>query len=324
MAWELTGETARDWLVEHGLVGEDAALEIVGLAGGVSASVLAVRSSDGAALVVKQALPRLRVSDVWLAKQERAETEAAAMRLCRSLSGGFVPAVLAVDPVRHVVAMELVEGCTNWQAEVGAGRAHAEAGVWAGATLAAWHRATEGREDVAAAFDDYEAFEQQRLRPFHETVMARLPEVADAIAPYLTQLRGVRRCLVHGDYAMKNMLVGDGGRWVLDFEVAHTGNPVFDLGFFLSFTVLSAVRWPALAGELRMLADGFLTSYASAAGSGFAGDEASITGHTACLVLARTDGTSPAQFLDDASRARAREVGMTLLREPDRGLWAWL
>ena len=38
---------------------------------------------------------------------------------------------------------------------------------------------------------------------------------------------------------------------MLDFEVVHYGNPIFDLGFFLSFVVLSAVRWPALQRDLR-------------------------------------------------------------------------
>jgi len=43
---------------------------------------------------------------------------------------------------------------------------------------------------------------------------------------------------------MKNTLVGRDRNWVLDFEVAHYGNPVFDLGFFLSFVVLSAATPP--------------------------------------------------------------------------------
>jgi aminoglycoside phosphotransferase (APT) family kinase protein len=128
---------------------------------------------------------------------------------------------------------------------------------------------------------------------------------------------------VHGDYAMKNMLVGPPGRWVLDFEVAHYGNPVFDLAFFLSFVVLSAVRWPALTAELRQLGDGFLSAYHAAAGEGFAGDRTLISAHTACLILARTDGKSPAQFFDAPSRARAREVGIELVRTPERGLWSW-
>ena len=123
---------------------------------------------------------------------------------------------------------------------------------------------------------------------------------------------------------MKNVLVAPEGRWVLDLEVAHYGNPVFDLAFFLSFVLLSAIRWPQIAAEMRALGDGFLAGYAAVAGTGFAGGEEAVTGHTACLVLARTDGKSPAQFLDDPSRDRARDVGIELLRAPEKGLWTWL
>jgi hypothetical protein len=120
------------------------------------------------------------------------------------------------------------------------------------------------------------------------------------------------------------MLVAPDGRaWKFDLEVAHFGNPVFDLGFFLSFVVLSGVRWPALTPELTELADRFLTAYHDTAGTGFAGDVASVTGHTACLVLARTDGLSPAAFLDAASRDRAREAGIGLLTRPEKGIWSW-
>jgi 5-methylthioribose kinase len=133
----------------------------------------------------------------------------------------------------------------------------------------------------------------------------------------------VRRCLVDGDYAMKNMLIGPSGRWKLDFEVAHYGHPVFDLGFFLSFVLLSAIRWEQLAPELERLGRDFLAGYARAAGAGFAGDDATVTSHTACLMLARTDGKSPALFFDGRSHARSREVALELLVDPDQGLWAW-
>ncbi len=323
MAFELTTDTAAAWLSRHGLLPDGVDVYAEELAGGVSATVVAV-TGPGVAVVVKQALPRLRVADEWLAKPERAATEVEAMRLCSSLTPGAVPRVLAADDHDHVLAMELVESGANWQSEVGEGRAHAEVGGWAGDVLGRWHAVTAADPSVAVRFPDFEAFEQLRLRPFHETVMARRPELAERIAPYVRELRGTRRCLVHGDFAMKNILVGPDRRTVLDFEVAHTGNPVFDLAFFLSFAVLSAVRWPSLAPSLHELSDGFLAAYADVAGEGFAGDRASITGHTACLVLSRTDGKSPALFFDDRSHASARGVGEQLLAEPERGLWAWL
>jgi 5-methylthioribose kinase len=308
--FELSADTAPAYLVRRGLLREGVPVSAEELPGGVSAAVVAVRGA-GVALVVKQALPRLRVTDEWLAKQERAETEAAAMRLCGGLTPGMVPRVVDSDPSSHVLVMELLpDDARNWQFEIAEGRTHAEAGSWAGETLGLWHARTAGDEAVAATFDDFESFEQLRLRPFHETVIERRPELETEISPRLAELREPGRCFVDGDYAMKNMLVARRGRWVLDFEVAHYGNPVFDLGFFLSFAVLSAVRWPRLGAELRSLADGFLAGYAGRAGEGFAGDQASVTGHTACLVLARTDGKSPAQFLDVPSREQARATGV--------------
>jgi hypothetical protein len=119
------------------------------------------------------------------------------------------------------------------------------------------------------------------------------------------------------------LLIGDAGSYVLDFEVARYGNPVFDLGFFLSFVVLSAIRWPELDEQMQQLAAGFMDAYVEHAGPAFDGDTASVAAHTACLMLARTDGKSPAQFLDEVSRARARQIGSVMLRRPEEGLWAW-
>ncbi len=323
--FELTSANAAAYLVRRGLAPADVAIEVAELPGGVSATVIAAQvPSAGIAVVVKQALAQLRVRDEWLATPDRAETEVAAMMLCGAITPGVVPAIVDSDSAAHILVMELIPPeARNWQAEVGEGRVHAGAGRWAGATLGAWHAAT-ARGGVPAGLDDFEAFEQLRLRPFHETVVERRPELADWIAPLLDDLRTDRRCFVHGDYSLKNMLVGPAGNWVLDFEVAHYGNPVFDLGFFLSFVVLSAIRWEPLTPELRSLADGFLSGYDGAAGTGFGGDRASVTAHTAALMLARTDGKSPAQFLDPPSRERAREAGIALLREPERGLWQWL
>ncbi len=312
------------YLIGRGILPPDAQATVAELPGGVSATVLAVRTPT-LAVVAKQALLRLKVEDEWTVKQDRTDTETRAMRLCAELTPGRVPEVIDDDPAAHVVVMELLpDDALNWQSEVAAGRAHVEVGPWAGETLGLWHAATAGDPAVAAGFDDFEAFEELRLRPFYETLIERLPEAADDVTPLLEQLRERRRCLVNGDFAMKNTLVGPSRSWVLDFEVAHYGNPIFDLGFFLSFVVLSAIQWPALASEMWALADGFLRGYTAAAGDGFAGDDADVTAHTGCLVLARTDGKSPAQFLDASARLQARAVGLALVRTPERGLWQWI
>ena len=322
-AFVLTPNTARTYVHEYGLAPVEAPVQVEELAGGVSSSVIAIRGPD-VALVLKQALPKLRVEDDWHAKVERTDTEALALGVYAGLTPRSVPRLIHHDRANHLLVMELAPSDRrNWQAEISQARPHLDAAAWAGETLGTWHLETADRSGVADQFDDHEAFAQLRLDPFHGTVAERRPELAELVLPYLDELRRVRRCLVHGDYAKKNMLIGPSGRWVIDHEVAHFGNPVFDIAFFLSFVVLSAVRWQPLGDDMRRLGNTFLDAYHASTGAGFAGDGAAISGHTACLVLARTDGKSPAPFLDDA-RNHARHLGTAILLEPERGLWDWL
>lgn len=324
MKFELTVESAPAWVAEHSLNPAEVPLRVVELSGGISATVLAVTWPSGTSVVLKQPCSRLRVEDVWEADIARLETEVAALRVYSELTPGIVPRVIAHDPANHIFAMEFLgDNARNWQDEIADGRVHAASGAWAGQLLGTWHSRTLHSE-ILERFDKAEAFRQQRLRPFYEAVMERRVDLASAIVPYCAQLQGEGLCLVDGDFAPKNILIapsGDG--FVVDFEVAHAGNPLFDLAFFLSFVVLSAVRWPDRAAELRALGEGFLAGYADATGGGLASDSSSVVGHTACLVLARTDGVSPAQFLDAASRVRVRRAGVHLLQHPGKGLWSW-
>jgi enolase len=288
VTFELNVDSAASWVNAHGLNPKGVALSTSELAGGVSASVVAV-TGEGIALVVKQALPRLRVADVWEASTKRSLAEFAALELLGELTPGAVPRVLIQDPGDHAFALELLPASArNWQTEIAEQRVHPEFGLWAGRTLGSWHAQTAGRSGLSS-FESFETFEELRLVPFHEAVMQRRPELAEAIAPYLAELRSVRRCLVSGDYAPKNIVVEPGGRcWVLDLEVAHIGNPVFDLGFFLSFVVLSAVRWPTLTGDLRELAAVAAVNgeIASALVGGDASDQLAID-----TILRELDGT---------------------------------
>ncbi len=308
--------TVAAYLVERGVVPAGSELTVEELSGGVSGTVLAVRG-PGVALVVKQALPRLRVAEEWNAPARRTSTEAAALRLAARLIPGHVPPVVDSDEQTHVLVMQHApRGWRNWQAEMLAGRVHAGSGSWAGDTLGRLHAATAGDEEVASAFGDYEAFTQLRLEPYYGTAMARLPQLAPALAPLVEELRDARICLVHGDYAPKNMLLGRDGSWLLDAEVAHVGNPVFDLAFFLAFALLTAVQKPELAAACSRLAENFSAAYARRAGA-VAPSAPSISAHTGAMVLARTDGRSPAAFLKPAGVRRARALGRRLLLEPD-------
>ena len=282
----------------------------------MSGTVLAVRG-PGIALVVKQALPRLRVADEWLAPARRTDTEAAALRLAARLIPGRVPPVVDSDAAEHILVLQHAPaGWRNWQAELLAGRPHAASGRWAGETLGRLHAATAGDAEVAAAFDDYEAFAQLRLEPYHGVVMERLPRLAPALQPLVEELRDARTCLVHGDYAPKNILLGSDGAWVLDAEVAHYGHPVFDLAFFLAFPLLTALAATRLAPACSELVEGFTAAYGRRAPALVrARVRPGAPTRVRCCSRAPTDARRRRSSAPRARR-RARALGERLLLEP--------
>jgi 5-methylthioribose kinase len=309
------------YLAARGVLPDAADVSVEALGGGVSGTVLAVRGRD-IGLVVKQALPQLAVAGEWHAPMRRTDTEAAALRLAGRLIPGRIAPVVDSDAAEHIVVLQHAPaGWRNWQAELLAGRAHEMAGRWAGDTLGRLHTATAGDRAVAAAFADYEAFAALRLEPYYAEVMRRLPRLTSAIEPLVAELRDARICLVHGDYAPKNILLGPEGAWVLDAETAHFGNPVFDLAFFLAFPLLSALKRPGLAAACSQLVVQFTAAYARQSPA-LVPPASTIVAHTGAMLLARTDGRSPVTFLEGAAVERARALGEQLLLEPASDLAA--
>lgn len=310
----LNARNVASYLVARGLIEEGDQVEVQELGGGVSNTVLAVRADDRRA-VVKQSLPRLRVPDEWLAKRERAVTEAEMLRLVADLTPGRAPALLDADPEACALVIEHApDNWTNWKTDLLAGRVDAAVAAEVGRVLGIWHTRTENDQAVARRFADDEAFEQLRVDPFYRTVARRRPELAGHVLGYVDRMLGSKRCLVHGDYSPKNVLCGDSEIWILDYEVAHMGDPAFDLAYMLNHLMLKAIHVPGSSVTLRLAATVFLEAYEDASGS--LCDRSYVLGHAGCLMTARVDGKSPAEYLTDPERTAARSVGAELLSTP--------
>jgi 5-methylthioribose kinase len=315
----LSAESVGEYVVGRGLFGPEEPLEVRTLGGGVSNVVLAVRGG-GRRVVVKQALPRLRVADDWPAKRERALTEAEALRLAAQIAPGSAPAVLDADPDACALTIEEApDGWVAWKDRLLGGDADPEVARRLGELLGAWHSATSGDEVVARAFDDLEAFDQLRVDPYYRTVARRLPQLAAAVEAYARRMEATHVCLVHGDYSPKNVLVGD-GLWVVDFEVAHCGDPAFDLAFMLNHLLLKRLHVPQAAAALEECAGAFLDAYRAAVPPALEPEPRYVLGHVGCLMVARVDGKSPAEYLLPDERERARAAGTELLLRPPDGL----
>lgn len=288
------------------------------LTGGVSGETVLIEQAP-ARLVVKRALDRLRVAGDWRAKPERAITEAAAMELLHQLTPAHIPKLRAADPGRNLIVMSAAPaGWVSWKEVLLGEVADPTAGISPtaaklGELLGLWHDRTWGDARIAARFDDYEAYDQLRIAPFHCAVAAIHRSVADRIGECVRELRTTRECLVHGDFSPKNVLVGKDGIMVLDFEVAHFGAAVFDVAFFQCHLVLKALHMPGRASELGRGAVAFLDAYRRFAGQ----IPARVGWHTACLLLARVDGLSPASYLCAATAERVRLLALELLAADD-------
>jgi tRNA A-37 threonylcarbamoyl transferase component Bud32 len=304
--------TVVEYLRGRGVL-DDGPAAVAVLGGGVSNIVIAVDTATRR-VVFKQALGRLRVADEWLADPKRALAEARALELAGELTPGTVPRVLDVDPGCNALTIEASPAAWRpWKDALLAGEVDLRVGRRLGELLAGWHRGTTG---LRSELDEWPLFEQLRIDPYYREVARRHPDLAHEILRYADELAAHRSCLVHGDFSPKNVLVGEGGPWVIDFEVAHYGDPVFDLAFLTSHLVLKAIARPAARLAFLDCADVFHASYRAVQGVATAADPTYVFGHVGCLMLARVDGKSPVDYLDEAQRERTRALARSLILAP--------
>ena len=342
MAFTLSVASAVPYLVQQGLIPPAAARTAVAelLGGGVSNVVIRVGMGDGGddALVLKQSLPKLRVEEDWFADRERIYRERAGIDYVRGLTGGggadtgelwTVPRVVDEDRDNFLFVMTAAPtGGVNWKDALLSGIVDVDVARRVGAMLGVIHRASavDGANvpENLKEFADLDCFVQLRIDPYHRATAAAHPDLADVIeaeAQRMLPTAGERRALVHGDFSPKNIMVTGAGEnariCLLDFEVAHLGNPVFDLAFMLNHFTLKAIYRPELALRYGEAALGFWVSYAESVGKGIAGDERLETDtmrQMGALLLARVDGKSPAEYLtDDGQKQYARILARRIL-----------
>lgn len=313
----LTVDDTTSYLRDRGMaVNGDA--RVTTLTGGVSSHCLLVESGTDR-WVVKQALERLAVEAEWMADPRRSLTETHALLVAHSVTPEATPLVLDVDDENHIFTMTAApSGYRQWKELLlerteDSPRTIATA-AQLGRTLGRWHAATWDDEETAHRFDDYESLEQLRIAPFHRAIAAKYPELLPAIDQCIGELVGTRQCLVHGDFSPKNVLVGEGSPWVVDFEVAHFGAAVFDLAFLICHLLLKAIHQPERFETYRDAAQAFVSAYRAT--NSVAPSPDSLAWQVGCLALARVDGVSPVGYLEYSEQSIVRRIACeTLLRE---------
>ena len=310
------------------------------MGGGVSNIVIKVNAggTGGGALVIKQSLPKLRVEEDWFADQERIYREKAGLDFVGGVrSDGIagrqtcwaIPEVVHEDRENFIFAMTAApDDGVNWKEALLGGYVDTAVAGQVGSMLAAIHRSSMVVDDDVPVelrqFADLNCFVQLRIDPYHRATAAAHPDLAEVIereAQRMLPSAHERRGLVHGDFSPKNIIVSGEGATarvlLLDFEVVHLGNPVFDLAFMLNHFTLKAIYKPGLSEQYCAAARSFWSTYLDSAGAA-SGDEDALESGTVrqlgVLLLARIDGKSPAEYLTgEAQKQHARDLARRIL-----------
>lgn len=309
----------RTTLIRLDLLAADSTATATPLTGGVSSDIWRVDLPDGP-ICVKRALAKLKVEADWQVPVERNRYEIAWLETVSEIAPSAAPRLLGRSDDDGLFAMEYLDPAAFplWKAELMEGRADPDFAASVGAALGRIHAATADDAAVAARFDSAAIFHAIRLEPYLEATARRHPDIADALKRLVTVTARSRRALVHGDVSPKNILVGDKGPVFLDAECATFGDPAFDIAFCLNHLLLKCLYRPEASS-------GYIDCFAALSGAYLPAvdweDRTAIERRVAHLLpgllLARVDGKSPVEYLEDSRQHDCiRGFARTLLDSP--------
>lgn len=312
----LTSDTVLTYLIEKKIISATDEAEVEVLTGGVSNVVLAI-TTKSQKMVLKQALAELMVAQKWEADQRRAIVEANAIALFHKLSPEQVPSLIFLDPERFILILDRVPvGSTVWKSDLLGGVINPDVATVLGTTLAQWHNFGEKDKEARVQFMEDSLFEQLRIDPFYRFVAAKNELLKPIITQLINELEGDKTTIVHGDFSPKNIMVGmDDQVYILDFEVTHVGNPVFDLAFLLAHLLCKKFRTDEPLEEklLSACAQRFISAYEV-----IRPIAPSLSLHTALIALARVEGKSPVNYLDTGKQSALVSYTKDILGKGDQ------
>jgi aminoglycoside phosphotransferase (APT) family kinase protein len=313
-------ETALDeFLFDAGLISLGDETLWTRLAGGVSSDIWRV-DADGKSWCVKRALAQLKVAAEWKAPVERNAYEWDYMQVASAIAPGHIPQPIAHDPARGLFAMAWLAPDKHrlWKSELLSGRVEPADAAAMGNLLGRIHAATARDPTLPARFATDDSFHALRIDAYLLATARAHPDLAALIEPIAAQTAQTKRVLVHGDVSPKNIMLGPNGPILLDAECAWFGDPAFDLAFCLNHLLIKRM---VVAGAADALAESFdaLAATYLAHVDWEAPDalEARAAALLPVLALARVDGKSPVEYLDEGQRITLRHAARkAILAQP--------
>lgn len=271
------------------------------LAGGVSCDIWRV-GEEGHQFAVKRALPKLRVQAEWFADPARNRHEQDYLKYVAKFLPGSVPAILFSGD--DFFAMEFLGAeFRDWKTLLLAGTIEPATAADAGRTLGRIHRESWGDPEAGQIFATDRHFHDLRIAPYLLASAEKHADIAPLIHAEARRLAATKLALVHGDYSPKNLMVAPGRLVVLDCEVAWFGDPAFDLCFLVNHLLLKSLHLSGKSDVFSELIRRTIAAYQAEIGEyQFQTVSRNSPALLLCLLLARVDGKSPAEYLTDPAK----------------------
>lgn len=310
-------DAIRDVLQAMGLLNAEEALHVSPLTGGVSSNILKVNAGEQQ-FCLKQALPKLKVAKEWHAPLERVFAEIDWMQTVAEIAPHSVPHIKGVDRSALCFVMDYLptEQFDNWKSQLLNGEIDIDFAAQMGNVLGEIHQKTAKSETLAKTFAWDDNFFSLRLDPYLGEIARVHPKYADFILTVLDRTQSTKLALVHGDISPKNILRGPNGPVILDAECAWYGDPAFDLAFCLNHFLLKTIIADSREAQQKLMLafDAMYQSYFKCITWESTEEyETRVATLLPCLILARVDGKSPAEYLKDRHAHKVCRASCALL-----------
>jgi len=289
--------------------------------------------ASGRTLIVKHARPALERFPQYVTSTERIVFENRYYEFARGCDpDGVCPTILHFDEERRLLVLEDLGRAERLDAALLRGADVGAALAQVAAFLGRIHAATCADDDLAGQFANGD---MQRLHGDH---IFELPYVTDFEVPDGVRVRASeiradatvreisarayqrylepRGALVHADVQPGNILLRGNGPTLLDAEIAHVGDPAFDVGTLLAHVWLGRL---AARGPVRAIspAQSLWAGYTDALGTAMRVPFSDVARYAGLEMMRRTIGAARVAAVASAEASLAAiDIAERFVRQP--------
>ena len=309
-------EYLSSYFERHGICSGQKVVAIEEVKGGVSADVYRVKMSS-CDLIVKVPLGKLKVEKEWISDTIRGRNEFRALYIASSILGNdSVPKPYFFDDESRALIISAAPAeFVTWKSLLISNQADTRIAEVLADNLGRFHKGSMGQDWLEGELtESSRLFYELRLNPYFEHLLPLHTRHRENITEVIQLLRDEKRSLVHGDFSPKNILTDGTSRVViLDWEVIHYGNPVFDLGFMCTHLTLKAIHLGKEDPQKWLnLINVFYDRYNSTVDY-LTIDDDEFFKVLGALLVARVDGKSPVEYLSMPEKDFVRSFGLHVL-----------